>query len=74
MFAKAVICTWIPSAFITQLRPGDNVYWMGVDSVADDSNPLGLEGGEAWSQLGGDGQPVNAALGEDTCPRRWQLG
>ena len=78
MFAQAVdnaddgkamvMYTWTPTAYLTQLRPGDNVYWMGVESVIDDSNPLGLEGGEQWSQLGPAGTPVNAPIGEDACP------
>ena len=78
MFAQAVasaddglpmvIFAWTPSLYVTKLRPGDNVYWMGVDNVVDDSNPLGLEGGEAWSQLGPDGQPVKAKLGAELCP------
>ncbi len=78
MFAQAVdsaddgkpmvMYTWTPTAYLTQLRPGDNVYWMGVENVIDESNPLGLEGGEAWSQLGPDGQPVNAKLGAELCP------
>ena len=78
MFAQAVdsandgipmvMYTWTPTAYLTQLNPGDNVYWMGVDNVIDDSNPLGLEGGEAWSQLGPDGQPVNAKIGAELCP------
>ena len=78
MFAQAVdsaddglpmvMYTWTPTAYLTQLRPGDNVYWMGVENVIDDSNPLGLEGGEAWSQLGPDGAPVNAKLAAELCP------
>ncbi|MDE0499396.1 MAG: hypothetical protein OXH86_18815 [Acidimicrobiaceae bacterium] len=78
MFAQAVdnaddgkamvMYTWTPTAYLTQLRPGDNVYWMGVENVIDDSNPLGLEGGEQWSQLGSDGTPVNAQIGPDACP------
>ena len=65
MFAQAVdsanegvpmvAYTWTPSAYITQLRPGDNVYWMGVDEILDDSNPSGTEGGEEHSQRGEDG-------------------
>ena len=78
MFAQAVdnaddgkamvMYTWTPTSYLTQLRPGDNVYWMGVENVIDDSNPLGVEGGEAWSQLGADGSPVNARIGPDACP------
>ena len=49
MFAEAVakvdrgvpvvIYTWTPSAYIARLRPGDNVYWMGMEQILDDSNP-----------------------------------
>jgi glycine betaine/proline transport system substrate-binding protein len=59
----AVIYTWTPSAYITQLRPGDNVVWLTVDEVVDDSNPLGVEGGAEHNQL-----PGTATIGEDQCP------
>jgi glycine betaine/proline transport system substrate-binding protein len=78
MFAQAVDAanegvpmvayTWTPSAYITQLRPGDNVYWMGVDEILDDSNPTGTEGGEEYSQRGADGTGGFAAIGPDQCP------
>lgn len=58
-----IIYTWTPSAYITELRPGDNVVWLGVDAVLDDSNPTGQEGGEAHSQL-----PGTAAIGDANCP------
>ena len=57
-----VIYTWTPSAYITELRPGDNVMWIGVEEVVDDSNPLGREGGEEWDQ-----RPGLASLDSDTC-------
>ena len=57
-----VIYTWTPSAYITQLRPGDNVMWIGVEEVVDNSNPLGREGGEEWDQ-----RPGLASLSSDTC-------
>ena len=59
----AVIYTWTPSAYITQLRPGDNVVWLTVDEVIDDSNPLGVDGGEQYSQL-----PGTASIGTEQCP------
>ncbi|WP_420609200.1 glycine betaine ABC transporter substrate-binding protein [Candidatus Poriferisodalis sp.] len=78
MFAQAVdsagegvpmvIYTWTPSAYITQLRPGDNVYWAGVESILDSSNPAGEEGGEEHSQRGEDGTGGYAAIGPDQCP------
>jgi glycine betaine/proline transport system substrate-binding protein len=58
-----VIYTWTPSAYITQLVPGENVYWLTVDEVIDDSNPLGVEGGEGHNQL-----PGTATIGEEQCP------
>ncbi len=57
-----VLYTWTPSSYITQVRPGDNVMWIGVEEVIDDSNPLGREGGEQWDQ-----RPGLATLGTDTC-------
>ena len=59
----AIIYTWTPSAYITQLRPGDNVVWLTVDDVIDDSNPLGVEGGGQHSQL-----PGTATIGTEQCP------
>ncbi len=58
-----IIYTWTPSAYITELRPGDNVVWLGVDAVLDDSNPSGQDGGEAHSQL-----PGTATIGPEQCP------
>ena len=58
-----VAYTWTPSAYITQIRPGDNAYWIGMDYVLDDSNPNQQEGGEAWDQ-----RPGTAAIGADMCP------
>ena len=78
MFAQAVdnvgdgvpmvMYTWGPSAYIVQLRPGDNVYWMGVDDILDDSNPANQEGGESHDQRGWDGSGGYAAIGADQCP------
>ncbi|WP_420443944.1 glycine betaine ABC transporter substrate-binding protein [Candidatus Poriferisodalis sp.] len=62
-----VAYTWTPSAYITELRPGDNVYWIGVDNILDDSNPTGIEGGEQYDQTG-DGTGGYAAIGADQCP------
>ena len=63
-----VIYMWTPSAYITQLRPGDNVYWIGVEEILDDSNPTGFEGGEEHSQRGADGSGGYAAIGPELCP------
>jgi glycine betaine/proline transport system substrate-binding protein len=64
-----VIYTWTPSAYITQLIPGENVYWLGVEAVLDDSNPAGQEGGEAHDQ-----RPGTANIGEDQCPSAAEMG
>ncbi|MEL6983638.1 MAG: glycine betaine ABC transporter substrate-binding protein [Actinomycetota bacterium] len=59
----AIIYTWTPSAYITQLRPGDNVLWLEVENVIDDSNPTGVDGGEEHDQ-----RPGTATIGTDSCP------
>ena len=64
-----VAYTWAPSSYITQLRPGDNVVWVGVEEVVDDSNPLGREGGEEWDQ-----RPGTAEIGPEECPAAESLG
>jgi len=64
-----VIYTWTPSAYITNLIPGENVVWLGVDEVLDDSNPTGQEGGESHSQL-----PGTAAIGPEQCPSAADAG
>ncbi|MBM44897.1 MAG: hypothetical protein CL458_01445 [Acidimicrobiaceae bacterium] len=60
-----VAYTWTPSAYITQIRPGDNAYWIGMEYILDDSNPDGQDNGETWDQ-----RPGTAAIGEDMCPAR----
>ena len=78
MFAQAVanvnenvpmiLYAWTPSEYISELRPGDNVYWMGVDAILDDSNPANQDGGEKHDQRGVDGSGGYAAIGPDRCP------
>ena len=78
MFARAVdkvnegmpivLYAWTPSAYITQLRPGDNVYWMGVEDILDGSNPADLVGGENHSQRSADGTGGFAVISSDQCP------
>jgi glycine betaine/proline transport system substrate-binding protein len=79
----AIIYTWTPTAYITQLRPGDNVYWLGVDAVLDDSNPADQEGGAQHQQLEGPGGetpflpipadqcPAAANTDDGLCPLGW---
>ena len=79
MFADAVakvqageptaIYTWTPTDYILQLRPGDNVVWLAVEDVIDDSNPLGVEGGEEHDQ-----RPGTANLSEEDCPAVVETG
>ena len=78
MFARAVdrvnegipmvLYTWTPSPYITELRPGDNVYWMGVENILDDSNPANQVGGENHSQRSADGTGGFAVISPDQCP------
>jgi len=82
MFAEAVakvragdpmvIFTWAPTAYLAQLRPGDNVYWLAMENVLDDSNPLGLEGGEEFDQRywAGTTNPVELDVPAEQCPAR----
>ncbi len=66
----AVIYTWTPSAYITQIRPGDNAYWIAMENVLDDSNPTGDEGGEQWDQryYASTGEPVRLDIPPEQCP------
>ena len=63
-----VIYVWAPSPYFTRLPPGDNVYWLGVDDILDDSNPTGVEGGEEHDQRGPDGTGGYVSIGADQCP------
>ncbi len=64
-----VIYSWTPTYYLAYLRPGDNVIWVGVEEVLDDSNPLGLEGGEAMDQ-----RPGVADIEAESCPAAVTLG
>jgi len=64
-----VIYTWTPSAYITKLIPGQNVVWLAVDHVVDDSNVSGQEGGADYSQL-----PGTANIPADQCPAAADAG
>ena len=57
-----IIYTWTPSAYVTQLIPGDNAMWLAIEesSVLDGSIT------PEWDQRV-DGVAVAAALGSDTC-------
>jgi len=58
-----VLYVQAPSAELAELRPGDNVYWMGFDTILDDSNPTGIEGGESLDQ-----RPGTVFVGPHACP------
>ena len=66
--SPTVIFTWTPSSFITRLRPGDNVYWLGVENILDDSNPANLVAGEQHDLRGLDGTGGFVPIGPDQCP------
>jgi len=57
-----IIYTWTPSAYVTQLIPGDNAMWLAMeaDSVLDGSITPEFD-----QRV--DGVAVPAALGTDTC-------
>ena len=86
MFAEAVvkanagepmvIYTWTPSAYITELRPGDNVYWIGMRNTLDDSNPSGVEGGAAHDQRywSGTTDEVRLDIPAEQCPAAEEFG
>ncbi len=65
------IYTWTPSAYVTQLIPGDNVYWLTMHptKILDGSNPVGTEGGESHTQEEGF-----SGFGPEFCTDPCQLG
>ncbi len=71
----AIMYTWTPTAYLAQAVPGETTMWISVDgdSVLDDSNPLGNEGGEAYDQSPGySGLDADVCLaGPDGCQLGW---
>ena len=68
-----VAYTWAPSAYVAQLLPGANTYWIAVDDILDDSNPLDAEGGDEWDQRGDPNDEcypncASANIPADSCP------
>ena len=63
-----VLYTWTPSAYIAQLQPGQNVYWMGMEQILDDSNPASQENGAQHTQRRADGTGGYASISADQCP------
>lgn len=68
-----VAYTWAPSAYVAQLLPGANTYWIAVEDILDDSNPLNAEGGEELDQRGDPNDPcypdcASANIPAESCP------
>ncbi|MCY4518639.1 MAG: hypothetical protein OXB99_15530 [Acidimicrobiaceae bacterium] len=59
-----------PLALTAALEIGTDVYWLGVEQILDDSNPLGHLEGELFSQAtrGHDGAGGYAAISTKECP------
>ena len=59
-----------PSELVAELRPGHEVYWLGVEEFLDGSNPLSHPQGELFWQWtrGLDGTGGHAPFGADECP------
>ncbi len=76
----AIMYTWTPTRYIAEALPGELTMFLSVenDSVLDDSNPLGLEGGEFFCQdcAGVSGytelDPSMCLQGPDGCQIGWQ--
>jgi len=58
-----VLYLWTPSQYAEQLTPGDNVIWLQVENVLDDSNPLDSPDG-----AGHDQRPGTARVPPAACP------
>ncbi len=71
----AIMYTWTPTAYLAQAVPGETTMWLSVDSdsVLNDSNPLGREGGENYDQSPGyTGLDTDVCLaGPDGCQLGW---
>jgi glycine betaine/proline transport system substrate-binding protein len=48
-----IIYTWTPTSYVARLIPGQNVYWLGTETVLDDSNPADQDGGADHQQREG---------------------
>lgn len=66
-----IIYTWTPSAYVTELIPGDNVMWLTMHptDILGEENPSGADGGENHTQGSGFD-----SFGADTCTQPCQLG
>ena len=59
-----------PSRTLARVRPGRDVYWLGIEDILDDSNPLGHREGHLFSQWtrGFDSAGGHAPVGVEECP------
>lgn len=64
-----VAYVWTPSSYVRLLVPGENVVWLAVEGVLDDSNPLGRSRGEDWDQ-----RPGTAPVDSTACPDAAERG
>jgi len=74
----AIIYVWAPTVFHADALPGETTMWLSVNnsSVLDESNPLGIDGGEDFCQRC-DKSLGFQRLGSDVCligPDGCQLG
>jgi len=65
----AIIYTWTPSTYVARLIPGHNVYWLGTETVLDNSNPANEDGGADHQQREGPtGLDSFVPIPPDQCP------
>ncbi|MEM9464908.1 MAG: glycine betaine/L-proline ABC transporter substrate-binding protein ProX [Actinomycetota bacterium] len=57
-----IMYTWTPSAYVTQLIPGDNAMWLAIEPTSVLDGSITPE----FNQLV-DGEAIPASLGTDTC-------
>jgi len=70
-----IIYTWTPSTYVARLVPGQNVYWLGAESVLDDSNPAEQDGGADHQQREGPtGLDSFVGIPESQCPAAAEAG
>jgi glycine betaine/proline transport system substrate-binding protein len=71
----ALIYTWTPTSYLAQAIPGETTMWLHQETILDDSNPLGNEGGEAYDQgTGYVGLSSDVCLGPagEDCNTGWE--
>ncbi len=70
----AIIYTWTPTSYLAQAIPGETTMWLTLETILDDSNPLGKEGGESYAQGEGyDGLSADVCLAPASgCNTGWE--